>query len=54
MIEDPRGRIMDPFEYVIVFLLILARLFLAGMVVWVVVREIRKRGKKDKGDENLQ
>ena len=36
---------MNGFEYVMVFLLVLVRLFLVGIVIWFAVREIRKSGR---------
>lgn len=39
---------MSGFEYVMVFLLVLVRLFLVGIVIWFVVREIRKSGRTKK------
>lgn len=39
---------MSGFEYVIAFLLVLARLFLVGLVIWFVVRELRKSGRTRK------
>lgn len=39
---------MNGFEYIVVFLLVLVRLFLVGIVIWFAVREIRKSGRTRK------
>jgi len=39
---------MNGFEYTMAFLLVLVRLFLIGVVVWFVVKEIRKSGRTKK------
>jgi hypothetical protein len=36
---------MDGFEDVLVYLLILVRVFLVGIVIWFVAREIRRSGR---------
>lgn len=36
---------MSHFEYIVVVLLVLVRLFLVGIVVWFVVTAIRKSGR---------
>lgn len=36
---------MNPFEYVTVVLLVLVRLSLVGVVIWFVVKEVRKSGR---------
>lgn len=41
---------MTKLESVVAILLALARLFLFGLVIWFVVREIRRSGRIDKGD----
>ena len=42
---------MSSFESVMVFLLALVRVMLFGLVIWLVVREIRKSGRTEKKDE---
>jgi len=39
---------MSSFESVMVFLLALVRVFLFGLVIWFVIREIRKSGRTGK------
>jgi hypothetical protein len=41
---------MSNLESVMVFLLALVRVFLFGLVIWLVVREIRKSGRTGKKD----
>ncbi|MBN1673388.1 MAG: hypothetical protein JXR37_20250 [Kiritimatiellae bacterium] len=45
---------MSHFEYITAMLLVIVRLFLVGLVIWFVVREIRKSGRtgkrSDEGD----
>ena len=41
---------MNSLESIMVFLLAFVRLFLFGMVIWLVVREIRKSGRTGKQD----
>lgn len=36
---------MSNFEEIVAILLVLVRLFLVGIVIWFVVREIRKSGR---------
>lgn len=36
---------MDPVEYILAALLVLVRIFLIVLVVWFVVKEIRKSGR---------
>ena len=41
---------MNDLEGIMVYLLVFVRLFLFGLVIWLVVREIRKSGRTGKDD----
>jgi hypothetical protein len=41
---------MSSFEGIVAILLALVRVFLFGLVIWLVVREIRKSGRREKQD----
>ncbi len=41
---------MNNLESIMVFLIALVRVFLFGLVIWLVVREIRKSGRTGKDD----
>jgi hypothetical protein len=41
---------MSSFETILAILLALVRVFLFGLVIWLVVREIRKSGRTEKQD----
>jgi len=41
-------------EYVIAFLLVLVRVFLFVIVIWFVIREVRKSGRTAKRDDEVK